>query len=157
MTMTTTPTITGSSTNHQNSVQSTAFSPFALHAASKPAGLMLYALYDAEGRHFGGIYSPIATDGQLNANYAVCVASRPAHILLWHPDFCAEPLVQFGVTWMLPALPASPTVADLPADVLGYLVLALDQGKSVALHAAQVCDINLVRSVVSPLLGGGRA
>ena len=118
---------------------------------------MLHGLYDADGYHFGGIYAPIADGGQLNSNYAICVASRPAHILLWHQDLCAEPLVQFGVTWMLPALPSSPTVADLPADVLGYLVLALDQGKSVALHAAQVRDINLVWSVVSPLLGGGRA
>ena len=130
---------------------------FAIHAASKPPGLMTHGIYDAAGFHFGGIFAPIAYGGQLNAAYAVCVASRPAHILLWHQDLCAEPLVQFGVTWMLPEMPATATAADLPADVLGYLVLALDQGKSVALHAAQVRDINLVRAVVSPLLGGGRA
>ena len=118
---------------------------------------MLDALYDADGYHFGGIYAPIADGGQLNQNYAVCVASRPAHILLWHQDLCAEPLVQFGVTWMMPALPANPTVADFPPDVLGYLVLALDQGRSVALHAAKVPDIELARSVVSLLLGGGHA
>ena len=58
---------------------------------------------------------------------------------------------------MMPALPASPTVADLLVDVLGYLVLALDLGRSVALHAAKVPDIELVRSVVSPFLGGGHA
>ena len=117
---------------------------------------MTHAIYDANGLHLGGIYNPIADGGQLNAAYAACVASRPAHILLWHQDLCAEPLVQFGITWMMPALPFSPTAADLPADVLGYLVLALDQGRSVALHAAQVRDIDLVRSVVSPWLGGSR-
>jgi hypothetical protein len=63
----------------------------------------------------------------------------------------------FTGAWMMPTLTASASVADLPADVLGYLLLSLDLGRSVALHAACVPDIDLVRSVVSPLLGGGRA
>ena len=120
--------------------------------------IALEALYDAAGRHLGGVYSPLMVDGALTAEHAGCLSTRPVQLLIYQVGVCLDsPTSHLAFVWMMPTLPdGSHPFGHSPA-VLPYLVHALDAGYSVMLHAARLADIEAVKVGVMLWIGGGRA
>lgn len=56
--------------------------------------------------------------------------------------------------WMTPP---GPNLLTVTPGVLGYLVAALDAGRSVMVHATDQAAINAACAVAGPMLGGGHA
>jgi hypothetical protein len=113
----------------------------------------LVQLYDGTGRHYGGVYPPLAEDNVLTPAFHQNKAARPAC-----RDFCLDPddyRKEIGLVWMLP-LDMSPAV-PIPHEIAEALVRAVDAGQTVVIHGAtdEACCgvVNLVRMFA----GGGRA
>ncbi len=124
--------MTGTTQNHQNSVQ--------IILAPSPSGtrdiltpdLRTERLFDGAGQHLGGIYPPLAIDNVLTAVHDECLATRPVQLLVHGPE-CEFPRQQIGLVWMMP-LHTDPLMAAL--NVAPWLVYALDAGMSVQVHAS---------------------
>ena len=119
-----------------------------------PPELRDQGLYDASGCHLGGLYEPLMVDGQLTGALAVMRAALPAERLIWHNVACRDPQTDLGLLW---AVPATPNPLAVTLGVLGYLVAAIDAGRSVKLHAVDEAAIDVVCAQVASMVGGGHA
>ena len=119
-----------------------------------PPELREQGLYDASGRHLGGVYAPLMIDGRYTGALAVMRSALPAERLIWHNVACRDPQTDLGLLW---AVPATPNPLAVMLGVLGYLVAAIDAGQSVKLHAVDEVAINVVCAQVAPMVGGGHA
>ena len=68
---------------------------------------------------------------------------------------CPNPLAAVGLVWMAPHVEGNPL--EFSPGVLPFLVLAVDAGASVKLHAMTPEAIAAICTTVAPLLGGGHA
>ena len=114
----------------------------------------LEELYDATGRHLGGIYPPLMVNSVLTDAYARSVATRPAENLFWSLVSCDDPLQRLELVWMMP--PGANPLLGCP-NVMGILIQALDAGGSVQLYAETYEAINATYDQLRPFVGGGHA
>ncbi len=123
----------------------------------RPIEPLYEALFDGvTGQHFGGIYDPLLSSGELTKAHADIISTRPANRLVWRDDAtCPDPAGALALVWMAPHVGGNP-LAFSPG-VLPFLVQALDAGASVQLHATTTDAIADICATVAPLLGGGHA
>ena len=116
------------------------------------------ALYDAAGRHLGGVYSPLMVDGVLTQEHAGCLSTRPVQLLIYQVGVCPDPpAARLGFVCMMPTIPEESHPFELSPAVLPYLVQALDAGYSVQLHATRWSEIQAVAQGVMLWIGGWHA
>ena len=109
-------------------------------------------LYDAAGRHLGGVHPPLLLGPDLTEAYCAKKLERPYHRIIWRGDDKVQ--LNLGLVWMAP-IPARPLL--MTDYVRAALVHALDCGQSVVIHADNEDAIHSATWHVLIMTGGGHA